>query len=226
MKNRSASIAIIMLIGVATSSISATSQTPDKIWIGNIEYNLFCNPLEMYLTIHPDRRMHGDVRSSALWREYIATFRIDDNALYIVDVVVLKGNEKSNGEHETISESAFKKTFGSEKPCKYEEYSGLLVIPTGELVQYIHMGYASLYSNYKIVFMKNGKVLKEENLSDKEYLRLKRKQFAVYRNTPEYKKVFDEMAEVSSSADSDQEIDKFLFIFNEEFTRINPEEVN
>jgi hypothetical protein len=68
----------------------ATAQYPDKIIYNGIEYGLLVNPLEAYLSVNPDKRPKSNMRSTALWRGYVATFEILNNELYLKDIKIEK----------------------------------------------------------------------------------------------------------------------------------------
>lgn len=68
--------------------VFATAQFPDKINYNGKEYNLNSNPLEVYFEKNPNKRPKSEVRSSALWRGYVATFEIIDNQLFLKDIEI------------------------------------------------------------------------------------------------------------------------------------------
>ena len=66
----------------------ATAQYPDKIIFNGTEYNLDSNPLESYFEINLDKRPKGDLKSTALWRGYRATFEMRDSQLFVKDIQI------------------------------------------------------------------------------------------------------------------------------------------
>ncbi|MEL6191883.1 MAG: hypothetical protein AAFR66_07525, partial [Bacteroidota bacterium] len=88
--------------------------------------------------------------------------------------------------------------------------SGLLVIPNGELVNYVHMGYASTYSNYILLELDKGNLTDEKIFGYKEYEKFKAQQFDAFKLTEDYQKIREELLAEGSS---ENEIDDFLRIY-------------
>jgi hypothetical protein len=55
------------------------------------------------------------------------------------------------------------------QPVLAKWYSGILIMPRGKLVQYVHMGYESRFERYLIMDIQEGVVVKQETLSDKQF---------------------------------------------------------
>lgn len=91
-------LAITMfMLAVAVSSAFATAQFTDVIVYEGKKYGLQTNPMEAYFAMHPDKKTEGRVRSTALWRGYMATFEIKTNDLVLKDIEILTRNETENG---------------------------------------------------------------------------------------------------------------------------------
>ena len=99
---------------------------------------LFTNPMESYFTQYPDKRPKNDVELTSLWRGYVATFEINDNQLYLKDIEIIDSNKKGIEWKSVLNE-----IFPNQEHIKIDWMTGLLVIPSGKLVNYVHMGYAS-----------------------------------------------------------------------------------
>jgi hypothetical protein len=80
------------------------------------------------------------VHSSACWREYIGTWAVRDDRLYLLSVV---------GRYRLIGE----------EPLLADWFSGTLTVPCGELVQYVHMGFGSVYSSEIHIRVERGAIL-------------------------------------------------------------------
>lgn len=175
--------------------ILATGQEPDKIIINNKEYNLLNNPLEKYFTEHPELHpIYGSenttkkngkekvvfIGSTSNYRGYIATFKIESNILSVVDIRIMNVNSK---EHEYIS--VFKKIFDNRKVVL--NYSGILVIPTGKMLEAASFGYSSLHEKYRLISIQQDNVVKEKEIDKDDFIRFKVRQFIDFKKTEEYK---------------------------------------
>lgn len=186
----------ILLFTFSLIKIFATGQEPDKIIINNKEYDLLNNPLEGYLERHPDdhpvfgpklpefqKYKNGERMlsfSTSNDRDYIATFTIENNVLSLIDIKI----PDLNSENEEYV-SVFQKLFGNRKIVI--NYSGILVIPTGKLIEAASFGYSSLHEQYQLITINNDTVVKEKDLNKDEFIKFKFRQFAQYRKTEEYK---------------------------------------
>ena len=179
--------AIVFLVLITTVTYP-TGQIPDKLIYNGKEYSLFCNPLESFFSDHSDKRPVSGTMSTALWRGYIATFVIRDGVLYVQDLEVESGSKLPNGEYKIVNKSVLLEVFPDslERTCSF--FSGLLVLPQGEILGYVHMGYSSVYANYTLIRVIDGKVQKERQFTGAEYLAFKKRQFQAYQQTDEYKK--------------------------------------
>ena len=81
-------ILIVATLLCATSA-SATAQIPDSIIFEGKSYALHTNPLNGYLEKFNVALPHKGVRSSALWRGYVASFEFRRNTLHVTDVKVM-----------------------------------------------------------------------------------------------------------------------------------------
>jgi hypothetical protein len=195
---------------VLTVCVFATSQSSDKIIYKGQEYLLNTNPLESFFEKHPNLRPESKIISSSLWRSYVATFEIQDNQLFVKDIVIMD-DDTITGSNKTIWRSVFNHVFPTKKQTQLDWFTGLLVLPYGKLVNYVHMGYASTYENYILLEIDKGNLIQEKNMKSKEYEKFKEKQFKAFQKTEEYKKVKDELKKNGSG--TDEFLDSFLKIY-------------
>jgi hypothetical protein len=111
---------------------------------------LLTNPLEEYYKAdsdkRPDFRIGPNTSSSANWRGYVATWEIADNKLYLTKVaswlcVVF-------GEPSTCKQVELLDIFPTEVAdgkVLADWYTGVLRVPDGKQLRYVHMGYGSTY---------------------------------------------------------------------------------
>ena len=210
-------IVLTLFLGI---NVFATAQYPDKIIYNGKEYNLHSNPLESYFEKYPDKRPESNIMSSALWRGYIATFEVKDNQLFLKDIKIQYSDTISKESNTYKWRSVIKEIFPDSKNVKIDWLTGLLVIPHGELVNYVHMGYGSTYENYILLEIDKGDLKKEKHFKYEEYERFRERQFQAFKQTEEYKKIKADLQKEKSLDvyDSDEFIDSFLKRFVIEYT--------
>jgi len=184
---------IILLFHILRSlNVFATSQEPDKIKINGIEYPLLNNPLEYNKIISEKLYNLGTSKdgertlSTGNYRGYIATYEIRNSELYLIDVVIPDPNE--NFEKKI---SVLNKIFPEQDRIRIK-YSGILIIPIGDFLDSANFGYSYLFSEYKLITIKNDKVEKSKNINKDDYLKFKVIQFVEYKKTDDYKNALKE----------------------------------
>jgi len=203
--------ALALLSLVAALPLWATAQAPDVLKVDGKTYQLQSNPLEPYLGAHPGRMPAAEVRSTGLWRGYIATFALRDGDLYVDDVMMpTKEYAKLDGPEDVRFRSVMAALFGDAAPRVATWFTGHLIVPTGELVRYVHMGYASTYSSYLVVTVVEGNVRDRRDMNQAQFETFRRAQFAAFQKTPEYAK---HVAGLKKGDESDKNIDDFLFVY-------------
>jgi hypothetical protein len=193
----------------------ATAQYPDRIIFNGKEYSLHSNPLESYFEKNPDKRPKGGVMSTALWRGYVATFEVRDSQLFVKDIQIQYWDTTDKKNHDTKWKSVIMEVFGEQKNIKVDWLTGLLVLPYGKLVNYVHMGYGSTYEKYFLLEINKGDYIKSKQFDYKDYEKFKDKQFAAYKQTDEYKET---KAKLKKDGSTDEFIDNFLRSFVTEYT--------
>jgi hypothetical protein len=202
-----------ILILFSFSIALATAQIPDKIIYEGESYKLFTNPLESYFKLHPDKKPETNIVMTSLWRGYVATFDIKDNKLFVkdIEIKVQKNDDNNKIEWKSVLDEVF-----PDKDSLYMDwYSGLLVIPRGEMISYVHMGYASEYEEYTILQATDGVLEKRKDFLHAEYVEFKEKQFEEFQKTDEYKILFDKL--MINNSDPDY-IKEFISIYVIEYT--------
>ncbi|MBG9377908.1 hypothetical protein I5907_16830 [Panacibacter sp. DH6] len=193
----------------------ATAQYPDKIFFNGKEYALLSNPLEAFFEKNPERRPEGGVISSALWRGYVATFEVRDNQLFVKDIQIIYINTTDKNNHDDEWKSVMEEVFPEQKDVKVDWLTGLLVLPHGKIVNYVHMGYGSTYEKYFLLEIDKGDYIKSKQFDYEEYEKFKDKQFEEYKKTEEYKET---KAKLKKEGNSDEYIDNFLRSFVTDYT--------
>ena len=183
-----------------------TAQIPDRITYEGKEYALNSNPLEPFFEKYPEKR--PQFSSTALWRGYIAHFEIIEGQLFVTDLFNYGGYTDAKGNYKTKLISIFKTVFPKTDKYKIDWYTGILIVPYGKLVQYVHMGYSSTYSKYILLEIENGNFNEARRYRNKEFVAFKKRQFEVFKKTDEYKKLYKELKEQDAYGD-----DSFIISF-------------
>lgn len=89
--------------------------------------------------------------STACWRGYLGTWGIMEDKLFLLKVV---------GVHE----------LDGEEPLLADWFSGELRVPRGELLQYHHMGFASVHEQELIITIEKGQVTERRLIDNREQM--------------------------------------------------------
>ena len=139
-----------------------TAQVSEKLFHNGTNYALCAEPLEKYLKEQrPDIDFVWD--STACWRGYQGTWQIREGKLYLMK---REGRLRKPGDHEKYPKNdpdAFKKCFPDvgEDGLFADWFSGEMRCPYGDLLNYVHAGYASTYRKELVVKIDNGIVVGE-----------------------------------------------------------------
>ncbi len=162
----------LLLIGFTGLPAHATAQFAELIRIdGGEEQALTALPLEPYLKVSTNydlfkRQVRQDAYCTALWRNYVGHWAIQNRQLYLTKLETEACSEKTKKD---ISLTALFPD--RSQPILADWYSGDLVLPQGKMLEYVHMGYASRYEKYLIVKVVEGKVVSQKILTDKQFQR-------------------------------------------------------
>jgi len=148
------------MIFLIADIVFATAQFGDRLIYKGETVSIFSNPLESYFNEkNPRPNDLFKFSCTACWRGYIATWKIDNNYLYLIKLV--EGTCDSNAKEIQLS-----KVFPDSKgPIKATWFTGTLRIPRGKRLSYVHMGYGSIYEKDLFMTFEKGKLI-EENLVD------------------------------------------------------------
>jgi len=193
-------IFLVIIFLVSTKSF-ATGQAPDYLIIDKDTLFIQSNPLEEYFKDHPIPDNLITNLSSANWRGYVAYFKFVAGKLVVENIYKKDFKENSDGKTEYVRTSIYKDLFGTNTnfPCDF--YSGLLICPSGDLIEYVHMGYSSVYQNYNLIEIKNGINIKSKKFTAEEFQKFKRDYFNYFKQTEEYKTKVKDFKEMGMGAD-------------------------
>ncbi|KFF05180.1 hypothetical protein [Flavobacterium reichenbachii] len=179
----------------------ATAQAPDYLIIGKDTLSIQSNPLQEYFEAHPIPKNLITIISSGNWRGYIAYFQFLDGKLVVENIYKEEAKENDKAQTDFVLTSIYKEVFGDNKNFECNFYSGLLICPSGKMLQYVHMGYSSLFENYTLIELKDGINIKSKKITGEEFMDFKKKYFKYYKKTDEYKQKAKEFKEMTADQD-------------------------
>lgn len=209
-------ILTVLLMVLLKLTTFATAQYPDKIVYKGKTYNMHSNPLESYFARNPEKRPRGGNSSTALWRGYIATFEARNGSLYVRDIEIMVRDTARKDGYAMKYQSVLEQVFPGQTDIRVDWLTGLLVIPYGKLVHYVHMGYGSTYKHYILLEIDKGNVTKHKHLRYAKYEAFKNKQFRAFKKTDEYQQLKASLLKKESIEEED--LDGFLKSFIIEYT--------
>lgn len=135
-----------------------TAQIPESLVYLGERLRLCSQPLDTYLKLLGPRRPRFAATSTALWRGYIGAWRIEDDRLMLVALKMytrpgggwVEDDDESGGSPDDEAEEAGEHDLrwlfpGVDGPVFADWYSGVLRATRGQMLRYVHAGYASLF---------------------------------------------------------------------------------
>lgn len=195
-------IALVVAVFALPQFAHGTAQMPDKLVLDGEEVALHTNPLQPYLYAHRDELPKFRPMTTANWRGYVATFAIRDGLL-IVDKVEVRVQDKSveprkppEGEDYRLEPpmvDIVTEVFNGRDDVPATWYSGALVIPRGEIVDYVHMGYGSTFERYTLLSVQAGRIVERLDLNAEEFITYRRTRFEAFKATPAYSEMLEDV---------------------------------
>ena len=201
---------VAVLVFIFPLNLFGTAQQGDELVLDGKTYTISTEPLENFLQKNPGKLPRSNVTSTALWRGYVATWAIENNRLMLTDIKMLQSisNPSPQGDS-TELRSVMTSIFPGQEQVFANWFSGYVVVPTGKMMHYTHMGYASIYSNYVLLKIEKGIMTRKEQLDGKAFVKFREKQFELFKKTDAYKKALNE-AESGETKMSAKENEEFL----------------
>ena len=134
-----------------------TAQIEERIFYKGDWETMSTEPLVDYLKTRPDIKFR--LETSACWRGYFGSWKIKDDKLYLTDI---------EGFLVDVGEVDLNHLFPNQDEVFAEWYTGTITLPRGEMLDYVHMGYYTLFEYDLLIEIKNGRVVKEEMRSNYE----------------------------------------------------------
>lgn len=149
MNTRAAPLMLSALLLGLPSVAGATAQVPDRLTYKGKQHPLFSTPLEAYLR-QRGKRFKSDVGSTACWRGYVASWIVKKGRLY------LQGVRQCHGD--PPKPLATDEVLGKPLPLRASWFSGVLRVPLGKRLRYVHMGFHSVYERELLLWFRAGKL--------------------------------------------------------------------
>jgi hypothetical protein len=146
---------IILFFVLFSKNLLATGQFGDILIVNGKKVEIFSNPLEEYFWKKGSRTigktdMNEEGGCTALWRGYVATWELKNDSLFLIRIQINYCDKPK--------EINLKKEFGS-KRIFADWVNDTIICPQGELLEYIHLGYASIYEGIKHYIFERGKLI-------------------------------------------------------------------
>lgn len=176
---------------VALTFLFATAQQGDFLLLNGEKVSIHTDPLEPFLEQNPRALPKSDVISTANWRGYLATWQVTDDRLMLIDIEILDAS-KPDQNKSLISRIKLRSVMSTVFPDRMavfaDWFTGHVIIPEGELVNYVHMGYASTYEKYIILRVEKGIVTGRWTVDSAGFVRFRNTQFDEFKRTEEYRR--------------------------------------
>ncbi|WP_269537200.1 hypothetical protein [Cerasicoccus fimbriatus] len=161
--------AVIITVLLHCQNVFGTGQVPDILILNGEERGIRTNPLNQWFEWTGERtdflEYFQEGECSACWRGYIATWKITNNKLYLEKI--------QNFDQDKVMPLTEIWPEQGDEPVFAEWYSGLLSIPEGELLNYVHMGYSSIYARDMLLRVDSG-IIVDRKVRDNRIWFLKR----------------------------------------------------
>ena len=138
-----------------------TAQAEERLIYKGEETGMASQPLSQYLRTRSDIKFVSD--STACWRGYYGNWEIRDDKLYLIALEAFI---------EGYREVDLNYLFPNQNKVFAEWFTGELRIRQGEMLEYVHMGYASLFEKDLILVIEKGILVKQYEVDNQaEYQR-------------------------------------------------------
>ena len=133
-----------------------TAQIKETLIYKGRKLNMAAEPLNKYLAKRYDLQVLLNSLGTACWRGYMGEWEIKGDKLYLVKLKINLNHETRNG---------VDCLFPGQKEVFAEWFTGEIRVPTGDMLQYVHMGYASVYEKDIFLTFEEG-ILMDERIAD------------------------------------------------------------
>ena len=161
-------LGLLILVSIS-QLVFSTGQVPDYLIVDNDTIAIFANPLEQYFEKAGNREIIGleGCGSTACWRGYKAIWELKNDSLFLTTITSCHSGDWCTD----IKDADLELMFGDDyknNSVFASWFTGDIMAPKGELVQYVHMGYGSIYEKELYLTFDNGIKIKERIKSNKK----------------------------------------------------------
>jgi hypothetical protein len=130
-----------------------TAQIHERLYYKTKRYGMTAEPLAYYWGL-VGSRPRFQLRNTALWRGYIGSWRVTKDRLYLIGL---------EGGFEDGSKLTLEALFpGCPERVFAHWFSGQVRLPQGNILEYVHAGYASVYEADLFLGFEDGVLVREE----------------------------------------------------------------
>ncbi len=150
-----------------------TAQKKEKLLYEGKIYEIATEPLGQYLNKRKDLRIISLMASSDCWRGYNGDWEIIKDQLFLVKLSGLLVIKSGKGSKENTTD-----LFPDQEKIFADWFSGEIRIPMGNMLEYVHFGYFSIYEKDMYLQFENGILTgKREIDNKKKYIKTRKKMF-------------------------------------------------
>lgn len=161
-------VLIVIAISILPTICFATAQVGDRLIWNKDTLVMFSNPLDKYCDscnidsliqdklyrkdslLYPGKYLkeHEDLISSMCWRGYFAEWILIDDKLYLNKIIACHDSN--------LTLSVIEIFEGNNDKIYADWYSDEIILPKGECLEYVHLGYYSIYEEEVVLKFSNG----------------------------------------------------------------------
>lgn len=140
-----------------------TAQVNDKLIYNGQEFNLAVEPLYQYLK---KKKIKFIAPDTACWRGYHGSWTIENDKLYLTELTAYVRKHKDKSPYFDRIEVGLEYLFPNQEKVFADWFSGELRIPYGEMIRYVHQGYASIYEKELFIKIKSGRIVSSKEIDN------------------------------------------------------------
>jgi hypothetical protein len=176
---------LTILLSFLSIIVFATEQLPDRVFFCGRPYTIETYPLESYFIKHPQNKPKVGIKSSGLFRRYVATYEIKKNEFFIRDIEVLIMID-----YPLLSlKSVYLDVFKINKEIKMDWVTGLLVLRPDIRKDLLDINVPSDSEPFIVLEIENGNVKKVREFNKEDFDIFQEREMQAFKQTAEYKKV-------------------------------------
>lgn len=217
MKSLITTALLFIILTLLNVQASPQQQLTDKLFFNGQVYDLYTYPLEEYFKEN-NNKPKIEVESFDLQRGYVATFEMKDGMLTLNDIQINRLSKTENNANKYVLETVKREVFGNSETIHLDWFTGLLVLPYGDILSFFHEGRVHGYSHYLLLEIKNGLLTGKRKYDFEGYKSFKNKQFTAFKTTEKYKLAVSELRKLrDNEKELDATIRRFVVYYLTEF---------